>query len=179
MNFKITAISDSDPDWNEKTELWWNSGGALLWNQFGGAGSEELVLNREDLDEFLSRAAALPGWTAPDASTGGPQGPVRISDDDENETKYNKNETKYNKNETKTEPTPEPGRCCEDCGRPWHPVLQHEAIKPEVVVSVKKLNHVLLALEEAIAFAKGRGPNNYRTWEALMQDFLSDETSDK
>jgi hypothetical protein len=165
MNFKITAVSDNDPEWNEKTELWWNSGGALLWNQFGGAGSEELVLERDELDRFLSRAEALPGWTAPDTGAGLSQGPVRIDE--------------YDESETKSGPTPEPGRCCDDCGRPWHPALHSEAIKPEVSVSARKLNHVLLALQEAIAFAKGHGPNNYRTWEALMQDFLLEATSDK
>jgi hypothetical protein len=165
MHFKITAISDSAPEWNEKTELWWTSGGALLWNRFGGAGSEELVLDRRDLDEFLAGAAAIPGWTAPDAGTALSQGPLRISE--------------FVENEAKSVTTYDSGRCCDDCGRPWHSSLGSEAVNAEVRVSAKKLNHVILALEEAIAFAKGEGANNYRTWEALLKDFLPGVVTDE
>jgi len=145
-------------------EAWWNQGGALLWNQYGGFGREEIVLTEEQVNLFLERASKMYGWEAEPfaVSAGEPRSgkptPVIIAPDIETETTT----------VISDEPRPGSTQCCRDCGRRFHPGLAPLADQDLVTIPTRQLNHLLNGLQEAIEFSRGNGPNNMRTWEAAL-----------
>lgn len=169
MKYRLTVISDSDSAWNLQIEHWWTQGGALLWSQYGGVGSETLDLSEEEFASFLEKAKTIEGWEV----FGEPLGlersiatvkPVSIQAIEEDESEP----------ERELDPEPQsriepPNHCCRKCGRPWHPGLYPVRDQEIVSIPVRELNHVLNSLEEAISFGRDEGPNNSGTWQdALM-----------
>lgn len=147
-------------------EAWWNSGGALLWNQYGGFGTDRLILPDEELKAFVEYAGRIFGWQPDDQGYGfgaGPANPIIIRP--------------YSPHEASPQPeeahSPESKWCCSDCGRPLHDALSSERNLERVLVSKRDLNHVLNSLQEAIDFSRGKGPNNTHTWEAALQEFVA------
>ncbi|AFM26777.1 hypothetical protein Desti_4140 [Desulfomonile tiedjei DSM 6799] len=170
MDYELKIVRETDPAWNESMDSWWNNGGALLWNRYGGFGKDSLVLSAEELESFLERARTIQGWNSsplPDAETN----PVIIV-----------SFVKSSQPEAAREAIPPdshalPGSfesCCSDCGRPIHEALREMASRDSVTVSVRAMNHLLNSLAEAIAFSRQKGPNNYRTWEASMEEITAD-----
>jgi hypothetical protein len=170
MFYRLTAIDESDPRWNQRMENWWSQGGALLWNRFGGFGSDSLKLTEEELDLFLTGARAIEGWE-PSSCLGcvpadgiasshpvlvGPYVEEPINADAEVEPPC--------------EESPATSLCCRECGRPLHRSLHRYAKADPVPVPRKQLNHMLHCLGEAVSFGRGEGPNNFRTWEAMLED---------
>jgi hypothetical protein len=167
MEYQLIALSDSDPEWNDKVESWWNNGGALLWNQFGGAGAERLVLSQSELDAFLVKAKLIPGWNAsPEhvSSSAYTLHPVVIQPYVES----NAQKTGYHREVIPDRPTV----CCRDCGRPIHPALLAVWDRRVVWTPRTEMNHLLNSLQEAIAFARGNGPNNQRIWADALDSFV-------
>jgi hypothetical protein len=165
MDYELIAISDTDPTWNPSMESWWNSGGALLWNQYGGFGTDRLILSEAELQSFVDLAGAICGWEgstpAPDFLTASGN-PIIIKPCAEPEASVRRKEALFRHQEL----------CCSDCGRPYHSALVSESDEPGALVSRRDLNHVLNSLQEAIDFSVGKGPNNRRTWEAALDDFV-------
>lgn len=165
MEYELIAVSDTDPTWNPAMESWWNGGGALLWNRYGGFGTDRLILSEAELQSFVELAAAIYGWQSsnPDPDFRNASGnPVIIKPYTESETPPQEKEMS----------SPEQKWCCSDCGRPYHPALVSASDEPAVLVSRRDLNHLLNALQEAIEFSMGKGPNNRRTWEGALEDFI-------
>jgi hypothetical protein len=166
MDYELIAVSDTDPTWNPTMESWWNSGGALLWNQYGGFGTDRLILSEVELKSFVELAAAICGWQpstqGPSLQTS-PENPVIIKP-------YSEPDESPRQQETLSQ---EQHLCCSDCGRPYHQALISASNEPAVLVSLRDLNHVLNSLQEAIDFSVGKGPNNRRTWEVALEDFVS------
>jgi hypothetical protein len=168
MKYRLTAISDTDSAWNLQIEHWWTQGGALLWSQYGGVGSETLDLPEEEFASFMEKAKTIEGWGVVGESPGpecaiGAVKPVSIQIIEEEEP----------------EPEPEldlepqsiaesPNYCCRKCGRPWHPGLYPVRDQELVSIPVRELNHVLNSLEEAISFSREDGPNNNGTWQDAL-----------
>jgi hypothetical protein len=163
MNCKLTAVSDSDPSWNDQMDSWWNNGGALLWNLYGGMGLDSLILTEEEVQSFLVKAEQINGWNASGGDAVQAVNPVTIRPHSEDYA-----------------PEPDqpvealgapPAVCCPDCGRHVHPSLHSAWNLQEISVPRRQLNHLLSSLQEAIEFSKGNGPNNYRTWENALEEF--------
>lgn len=166
MDYELIAVSDTDPTWNPSMESWWNGGGALLWNQYGGFGTDRLILSETEFQSFMELAAAICGWQPSIAkadSQTSPDNPVIIKP-------YSQPEASPEQKET---PSQEQRWCCSDGGRPYHPALVPGSNEPMALVSRRDLNHVLNSLQEAIDFSLGKGPNNRRTWEANLNDFVN------
>lgn len=170
MVYKLTAVDESDPRWNPRMEAWWSQGGALLWNRFGGFGSDSMVLTEEEFETFLAAARAIEGWAssphaASEADTGtGADHPVIVESCVEGISE--------DMVEPYCEDSPKIDRCCRDCGRPLHPSLLPFGHADLVLVPRCRLNHVMCSLEEAVSFGRGDGPNNFRTWEAMLEDLV-------
>lgn len=167
MDYKLTAVDESDPRWNQRMEDWWNQGGALLWNRLGGFGSDTLILMAEELERFLHDARAIDGWDSRPYQGFGAEGddtlfhPIRVEPYHE----------EIREDDTDSPHCETSSICCRNCGRPIHAILREHG---DVLVPVPRtqLNHVLHCLEEAVSFGRGEGPNNYRTWEAMLLDLL-------
>ncbi len=157
MKIIYAAVPETDPSWNTEMETWWSSGGALLWNRFGGSGSETLELSEEEEQGFLDQASRIEGWNS---------GPV---------IRNSTSETEFQSEHIDAPPMPPaqhgPRLCCRECGRRMHESLA-ETRSDKIVLDVQNINHVLNSLAEAVEYAKGKGPNNYRTWEAVLDSFL-------
>jgi hypothetical protein len=162
MNYKLTAVSDSDPSWNDDMEAWWNNGGALLWNLYGGMGKNSLILAEEEVQSFLAKAEQINGWDASGSHAVHPVNPVTILPHTEEESPELEQHTEAR--------DARPALCCPDCGRPVHPALQSAWSGGEISVPRRHLNHLLNCLQEAIEFSKGKGPNNYRTWKNALEE---------
>jgi hypothetical protein len=170
MDYELKVTQETDPAWNESMDSWWNNGGALLWNRYGGFGKDSFVLPEEELESFLERARTIQGWnsaTLSDAETN----PVVIAPFVE-----------VGQPETPVEATPPDTlaltgsfeSCCPDCGRPIHEALREMACQDSVTVSLRAMNHLLNSLAEAIAFSRRKGPNNYRTWEVAIEEIMTE-----
>jgi hypothetical protein len=160
MNYKLAAVSDSDPSWNDQMDSWWNNGGALLWNLYGGMGLDFLILTEEEVQSFLVKAKQINGWNASGDDAIQAVNPVTI-------LPYSEDDAPDQPLEALDAPS---AVCCPDCGRPVHPALHPAWNRQEITVPRKQLNHLLSSLQEAIAFSKGKGPNNYRTWENALEE---------
>jgi len=170
LGYRFEAVPDDHPAWNRAMETWWEQGGALLWNQYGGMGSTALCLDPETATKFLREAALIDGWVSHTSSTacGEPPllNPLVVSRETANEDEL---------------PPVEPPRpvqprsvdsmvCCIHCGRNINPALSENWSGDMICLPPRVLNHVLNSLEEAIDFARGRGANNFRTWLAHLDD---------
>ncbi len=165
MDYELIAVSDTDPTWNPSMESWWNGGGALLWNQYGGFGTDRLILSEAEFQSFMELAAVICGWQPSIVkadSQMSPDNPVIIKP-------YSHPDESLQQQETLSQ---EQRWCCSDCGRSHHPALVPASNEPTVVVSRRDLNHVLNSLQEAINFSLGKGPNNRRTWEEALEDLI-------
>ncbi len=168
MKYRLTAISDTDSAWNLQIERWWTQGGALLWSQYGGVGSETLDLSEEEFASFLEKAKTIEGWEAFGESPGleraiGALKPVSIQAIEEGESEP---ELELDlEPQSGIEP---PNYCCRQCGRPWHPGVYRVRDQELVSIPVRELNHVLNSLEEAISFSREEGPNNNGTWQDAL-----------
>jgi hypothetical protein len=163
MKYKLIAISDSDPAWNDEMDAWWNNGGALVWNQYGGMGLDSLILTEEEVQSFVTKASQIHGWDAYSGSASlsdKPLNPVQM-------VPYSEEDTPKS-DRLQEAVVAGPVLCCQDCGRPVHPALHVARDRQEVSVPLRQLNHLLNSLQEAIEFSKGKGPNNYRTWESAL-----------
>jgi len=167
--YKLTALSDDHPSWNSRMEAWWKNGGALLWNRFGGVGAEELVLGSDDVREFMRCAKAIPGWNPlfheeclesgclPKDTNAVQIREMPAIDEGLPRTSVAPNEKV-------------PTLCCMNCGRGIYPDLQSWWQADEIMLPKHALNHLLNGLDEAIEFARGRGPNNWLVWSAALED---------
>jgi hypothetical protein len=162
MNYKLIAVSDSDPSWNDEMEAWWNNGGALMWNLYGGMGLDTLILTDEEVQSFLVKAQQINGWDASGGHAVQPVNPVTVLPHSEEEAPES--------DQLSEAVAVPPGLCCPDCGRPVHPALHSTWNRQEISVPRKQLNHLLSSLQEAIEFSKGQGPNNHRTWENVLDE---------
>lgn len=171
MHYKLTAVDEADPRWTQQMENWWSQGGALLWNRFGGFGSDSLVLTEEELARFLSSAGTIEGWSrSPHA---GSQAGNGAAFDNPIIVESYHGETPTNSVEPQTQDSSAMRPCCRDCGRPVHPSLRSRGNSDLVPVPRRQLNHVLHTLEEAVSYGRGEGPNNYRTWEAVLDELVA------
>jgi hypothetical protein len=168
LKYRLTAISDADPAWNLQIERWWNQGGALLWAQYGGVGSETLDLPEEEFASFLEKAKTIDGWEAFGESLELERSiaavkpvSIRAIEDEKPEPELELDLEPESRIES-------PNYCCRNCGRPWHPGLQSVRDQELVKIPVRELNHVLNSLEEAINFGRGEGPNNSSTWQDAL-----------
>ena len=167
MKYTLIAVSDSDAMWNDRMDAWWNNGGALLWNQHGGFGTDSLVLNNDQVDAFLEKAKLIEGWNAVPGSPewGEMVNPVIVQQHTEADPVSDDNS-----GETRSAP---PGSCCSSCGRPVHEALHTVWECGMIAVPRTEMNHVLNSLQEAIEFCQGTGPNNFKTWEAALSEFVA------
>ncbi len=168
MFYRLTAIDESDPRWNQRIDDWWSQGGALLWNRFGGFGSDSLNLTEEELDLFLAGARAIEGWE-PSPYRGCIPAGGASSDHPVIVGPYIEEPIEAVVEPHDEEP-PATSLCCRECGRPLHRSLRRYADADFVPVPRKQLNHILHCLGEAVSFGRGEGPNNFRTWEAMLED---------
>lgn len=174
--YKLTALSDDNPSWNSQMEAWWQNGGALLWNRFGGVGLEELVLGAEDTQEFVRCASAIPGWN--------PMFHERCIEDgilpeEANAVQLQEIITAEEPGVTTNFKPKEkvPRLCCMDCGREVHAALQRYWQADYIPVPKYALNHLFNSLNEAVAFARGKGPNNWLVWRAALEDAVRSLTN--
>ncbi len=166
MEYELIAVSDTDPAWNPVMEAWWNSGGAMLWNQYGGFGKDRLVMSVKELESFMEQAGGICGWQPGDPGNifeAGPGNPLIITPHAMQDTSHLEEQPQSFKSTF----------CCRDCGRPWHEALNSEGNSWSVEVPCRYLNHVLNSLQEAIAFSRGQGPNNAPTWEAALEELVA------
>jgi hypothetical protein len=169
VRYKLTALSDDHPSWNSRMEAWWQSGGALLWNRFGGISAEELVLDSDAAREFVRCASSIVGWN-----------PVFSEECLETDCiPSDANAVRIERMSELQEMAPQPvcaaeekqpTFCCRDCGRELHPCLEPFWQMDDVVVARRALNHLLNSLHEAIEYARGKGPNNWRVWQAALDE---------
>ncbi len=169
LRYKFTALSDDHPSWNPGMEAWWQNGGALLWNRFGGISTEELVLDSAAAHEFVRCAGAIVGWN--------PLFNEECLDSDCIPRDANAVRIEKMAELQEIEPAPvclaegkQPTFCCRECGRELHPCLEPFWQMNDVVVSRRALNHVLNSLHEAVEYARGKGPNNWQVWQAALED---------
>jgi hypothetical protein len=166
MDYELKAISDTDISWSPVMEAWWNNGGALLWNRFGGFGKNQLVLEEEEVKSFLQEAGEIAGWHSGDsedycAALGNP---ILVRP-------YSVNECPA---EQEDQHSDEPQNwCCRECGRSLHEGLDSADNMAIIAVSRRDLNHVLNSLREAIDFSRSNGPNNNLTWEASLEAIVA------
>ncbi|MDQ1238463.1 MAG: hypothetical protein QG577_648 [Thermodesulfobacteriota bacterium] len=166
---RLEAISDEHPAWTAAMEAWWENGGALLWNQYGGMGLQVLILEPEEATKFLRAAAHIEGWGnhIEDVVSWreSPARPVVVtalnSDDLEQEP-----DSKARTTQTQSAASIQ---CCRQCGREINPALRDVWSGDPIHVSPRVLNHLINSLNEAIDFATAVGPNNFRTWQATLE----------
>jgi hypothetical protein len=167
--YRLEAISDEHPAWNAAMEAWWENGGALLWNQYGGMGLQVLILEPEEATKFLQAAALIEGWgnQIDDTSSweDSPARPVAVIAWDSD---YLEREPDAPATTTQSQ-SAVAIHCCRQCGREISPALRDAWSGDPIHVSPRVLNHLLNSLHEAIDFAKGVGPNNFRTWQANLE----------
>lgn len=170
MGYLFEAVPEEHPTWNNAMEMWWQKGGALLWNQYGGVGSEILRLDSETATRFLQAAALIEGWESQrNNSAGGEPSPLNPL--------VVRMETADAQGFLPMEPTRAVQQCegdvvtcCVDCGRDINPALREIWSGDGISLPPRVLNHVLNSLEEAINFARNKGPNNFRTWLAHLEE---------
>ncbi len=121
---RLEAISDEHPAWNAAMEAWWENGGALLWNQYGGMGLQVLTLEPEEATKFLHSAALIEGWgnyiedvVSWELSPARPVAVIELHSDDL--------EVKPDAPATTTQSqSPVAIQCCRECGRGINPALR-------------------------------------------------------
>jgi len=168
MEYDLIAVPETDVAWNSIMEDWWNNGGALLWNRFGGFGKDRLTLSEDDLRSFLEQAESISGWQSLESSTPraiGPANPIIIEKSCGNTSPEEESEIEE----------PIEKYCCRDCGRDLHAALT-QVRGESISIDKRRLNHLLNSLQEAIDYSGGRGPNNVHTWKAALQDFVESVT---
>jgi hypothetical protein len=173
MKYKVSAVSDSEGNLSPLLEEWWTAGGALLWNQYGGLAANSIILDEKEWNDFLSKAQAIHGWRLmPEKADGiDDYGPLTVANCSESEAPDEGVEFICEPSTAK--PATEPRvRCCGDCGRHAFEGLAHLWNQDSIVVPKTALNHVLNSLLEAISYAEGQGPNNHRTWQGTLDDFV-------
>ncbi len=171
--YRITTVSDSDGDVSPFLEAWWAQGGALLWNQYGGLGSNSIDLDEDQWNGFLLKAQAIHGWRSQPEQVGQAldYGPMILADVSENDEIGGGDECHSNCAGDKGAAGAET-RCCGDCGRFAFEGLIDLWNRDAIPVAKIPLNHLLNSLREAIDYAKGNGPNNHRTWQAALVEFV-------
>lgn len=166
MEYELAVVQDTDPKWNPSMDAWWNGGGALLWNQYGGFGKDRLILTNEDLQSFMEQARGIFGWQPCSSGEGnrvGPGNPILVQPRTLQDELPQADEAHASESQW----------CCRDCARPVHEALNSPGRGERLSVSRRDLNHVLNSLQEAIDFSRGKGPNNSRTWEAALEDLTT------
>jgi hypothetical protein len=173
MKYRITAVADSEGDLSPLLEEWWTNGGALLWNQYGGLAANSIVLDEEDWNHFLLKAQAIHGWRSQPERIDGinDYGPLTVASCAEPEAMTEAAE--FNSERSTVESDSECQiRCCGHCGRYVSDGLAHLWNEDSIAVPKIALNHMINSLLESISYAKGQGPNNYRTWQAALDEFM-------
>jgi hypothetical protein len=136
-------------------------------------GLQVLTLEPEEATKFLHSAALIEGWgnyiedvVSWELSPARPVAVIELHSDDL--------EVKPDAPATTTQSqSPVAIQCCRECGRGINPALRDVWGGDPIHVSPRVLNHLLNSLNEAIHFATGVGPNNFRTWQATLEQAAS------
>ena len=153
MKYKLTVTPET------LDGPWWPEGGAMLWHKFGGGNSTTLVLSEEEFEKFERRAKQIEGWhdkaaVAEGVRHGGP-GAVAVEEYSEDEAGAASTQT-----------------CCRRCNLPFHSGLNSVSGMETVPVPRRELNHVLIALQEAIALTRGMAPHMGLGWDDALKELV-------
>ncbi|MBI5572886.1 MAG: hypothetical protein HY914_23280 [Desulfomonile tiedjei] len=153
MKYKLTVTPET------LDGPWWPEGGAMLWHEFGGGNSATLVLTEDEFEEFERQAKQIEGWQDKDAVIDGVLygGDVAIVVEEDHDDDAGASPTQT---------------CCRRCNLPFHSSLKSVADMETVPVPRRELNHVLIALEEAVDLTRGMAPHMGLAWNDALKELV-------